>query len=102
MLFSLFIRKQVNPKKESIYNPSTWEAEAGKSQIGGQPGLHSNFKASLDYIARSCLKKPTERERRKERKREGGKEERKKGRRRKETEKKRQRALSQYHCSFPH
>jgi hypothetical protein len=26
-----------------ICNPSTWEAEAGGSQIGSQPGLHSEI-----------------------------------------------------------
>jgi hypothetical protein len=25
-----------------MYNPSTWEAEAGGSPVGGQPGLHSD------------------------------------------------------------
>jgi hypothetical protein len=29
---------------------------AGRSQVQGQPGLHSKFKAILMYIARPCLK----------------------------------------------
>lgn len=33
-----------------------WEAEAGLPQIGGQPGLHGEFKCSWNYIARLCLK----------------------------------------------
>jgi hypothetical protein len=39
------------------YNPSIQEAEAGGPQVWGQPGLHSELKASLGYIARPCLKK---------------------------------------------
>jgi hypothetical protein len=35
-----------------IYNPSTWEVAAGGLRIPGQPGLHSEFKSSLSYIAR--------------------------------------------------
>jgi hypothetical protein len=40
-----------------ICSPGTQEAEAGKSQVQDQPKLHSEFKASLGYIARPCLKK---------------------------------------------
>lgn len=29
-----------------------WEAEVGSSQVGSQPGQHSEFEDSLDYIAR--------------------------------------------------
>jgi hypothetical protein len=29
--------------KRHVYNPCTWEAEAGESQAQGQPGLHSKF-----------------------------------------------------------
>jgi hypothetical protein len=38
------------------HNLSTWETEAGRLWIKGQPGLHSKFEASLGYITRSCLK----------------------------------------------
>jgi hypothetical protein len=34
-------------------NTSTWEAEAGGSQIQGHPSLHSEFEASLGYIVKS-------------------------------------------------
>ncbi|EHB02011.1 hypothetical protein GW7_03595, partial [Heterocephalus glaber] len=34
------------------------EAEAeGSPRVRGQPGLHSGFKASVNYIVRPCLKK---------------------------------------------
>jgi hypothetical protein len=36
-------------------NPSPQEAEAGGSH--SQPGLYCEFKASLDYIVKACLKK---------------------------------------------
>jgi hypothetical protein len=39
-----------------LCNPSTWVDEAEGLQILGQPVLHSKFKASLVYIARTCLK----------------------------------------------
>lgn len=40
------------------YNPSTWEAEAVRSsQVRGQPGLRSEFKDNLNYIARIYLNK---------------------------------------------
>jgi hypothetical protein len=46
---------------EQACNSSTWEAEVGRSQIWGHPGLHSKFQAtlslSLDYSMRSGLKK---------------------------------------------
>lgn len=29
-----------------VYNPCTWEAEAGESQAQGQPGLHSKFQSA--------------------------------------------------------
>jgi hypothetical protein len=38
------------------YNPSTWEAETGCSQVQGQFGLHSEFKANLSYKVTPCLK----------------------------------------------
>jgi hypothetical protein len=34
-------------------NPSTWEAEAGRCQVGSQPGLHSELQASMDNIVSS-------------------------------------------------
>jgi hypothetical protein len=33
------------------------QPEAGRSCNWGQPGLHSEFKVSLGYVARPCLKK---------------------------------------------
>jgi hypothetical protein len=33
-----------------VCNPRNWEAEAGGSQVQGQPELHSEFQAKLDYI----------------------------------------------------
>jgi hypothetical protein len=36
----------------NIYNPDTQEAEARESQVSGQPGLHSEFKDSLNSIVR--------------------------------------------------
>jgi hypothetical protein len=38
-------------------SPSTEEAETRGSWVGGQPGLHGEFKASLSYTGRTCLKK---------------------------------------------
>jgi hypothetical protein len=40
------------------FNPSTHEAEAGKS-VRGQPGLVSELQDSQGYIMRACLKKIT-------------------------------------------
>jgi hypothetical protein len=37
-------------KKKS--NPSTWEAEAGRSQVEDQLGLYTELQAGLDYIVR--------------------------------------------------
>lgn len=43
-----------------ICNPSAWEAKVrGLEWISGQPGLHSESKASLDYSMRLCLKSCT-------------------------------------------
>jgi hypothetical protein len=39
------------------WDPSTWEMEAEGSGVWGQPGFHSEFWASLSYIAKACLKK---------------------------------------------
>jgi hypothetical protein len=38
-------------------NSSTQKTEARKSQIQGGSGIHGEFKASLGYIGRPCLKK---------------------------------------------
>lgn len=38
-------------------NPiTTWKMEAGKAQVQNQQGLHSEFKASLKCIVKSCPK----------------------------------------------
>ena len=40
------------------FNPSTWEAEVGKSLWGwGQSGLQSEFQNSQGYTDKPCLKK---------------------------------------------
>ena len=40
------------------FNPSTWEAEAGKFLwVQGQPSLQSEFQYSQDYIKKPCLEK---------------------------------------------
>jgi hypothetical protein len=38
-------------------DPNTWEAEAGESWVQGQPSLQKEFKASLSYMVRLCIKK---------------------------------------------
>jgi hypothetical protein len=38
-----------------IFNPSTLEAEAGRSQ--GQPGLQREFQDGQSYTEKPCLKK---------------------------------------------
>jgi hypothetical protein len=38
-------------------HPSTKEAEAGRLQVGGQSGLQREFRVSLHYMIRPCLKK---------------------------------------------
>jgi hypothetical protein len=39
------------------WNPSTGEMEAGGSQVQGQLRQSREFKASLSYIVKPCLKK---------------------------------------------
>jgi hypothetical protein len=41
------------------FNPSTWEAEAGRflSSVRGQPGLQSEFQDSQGYTEKPCPKK---------------------------------------------
>lgn len=34
-----------------FYKPSTWEAEAGGSQVWRQPGLHSKFKLGYKILS---------------------------------------------------
>ena len=41
------------------FNPSTKEAEAGRSLwVQGQPGLQSEFQDSQGYTEKPCLEKP--------------------------------------------
>jgi hypothetical protein len=40
---------------EHSCNLRTWEAEAGGSQIQGQPELHSRFQATGDYKVKKIL-----------------------------------------------
>jgi hypothetical protein len=39
------------------FNPSTWEAEAGGSQVRDHPGLQSEFQDSQGYTEKPCLEK---------------------------------------------
>jgi hypothetical protein len=39
------------------FNPSTWEAEAGRLLSSGQPGIQSEFQNSQGYTEKPCLKK---------------------------------------------
>jgi hypothetical protein len=39
------------------FNPSTWEAEAGRFLVQGQPGLQSEFQDSQSYTEKPCLEK---------------------------------------------
>jgi hypothetical protein len=41
-------------------NTNAQEAETGESQIPGQPGLHSKFKTSLNYIKKLHFKNKTQ------------------------------------------
>ena len=40
-----------------VFNPTTWEAEAGR--VRGQPGLQSEFQDSQGYIEKPCLENPS-------------------------------------------
>jgi hypothetical protein len=40
------------------FNPSTWETEAGRFLIRGQPDLQSEFQDSQGYTEKPCLEKP--------------------------------------------
>jgi hypothetical protein len=40
------------------FNPSTWEAEAGRFLSSRQPGLQSEFQDSQGYTEKPCLEKP--------------------------------------------
>jgi hypothetical protein len=44
-------------------NPSTQETKGGGLRVPGQPRLHREFKASIGYIVRPCLKKEKEKKR---------------------------------------
>lgn len=47
-----------------VCNLSTWESKARNSiPVQGHLGIHSEFPASLGYVARLCLEKETERKR---------------------------------------
>jgi hypothetical protein len=39
-------------------NPRTWEAEARRLRVQGQPRLYNEFKVSLGYMERPYLKNP--------------------------------------------
>jgi hypothetical protein len=57
----ILLRLKIIPALPSMVvhtsNPNTWEAETRGWWDQGQPGLHSEFNASLGYIARTCLNK---------------------------------------------
>jgi hypothetical protein len=38
-------------------NPSALQMEGAGSQVQGQPGLHTEFKANPSYIVRPCFQK---------------------------------------------
>jgi hypothetical protein len=50
------------------FNPSTWEAEAGRFLSSSQPGLQSEFQDSQGYTEKPCLKKPNQRKKRERKK----------------------------------
>jgi hypothetical protein len=50
-------RKQKPSQMVHAYNPSTQEIKAGKLRVPGQSGLHKEFRATWNDIARTCLKK---------------------------------------------
>jgi hypothetical protein len=39
------------------FNPSTWEADAGRFLSSGKPGLQSEFQDSQGYTEKPCLEK---------------------------------------------
>jgi hypothetical protein len=39
-----------------VSNPSIGDMEVGGLRVGNQPRIRSEFKASLSYIVRPCLK----------------------------------------------
>lgn len=49
-------RKQKPSMVVSVFKPSTWEYEAGVSQVHGLSNLQSEFKGSLESLVRRCLK----------------------------------------------
>jgi hypothetical protein len=46
------------------FNPSTWEAEAGRF-LGGRTGLQNEFQDSLGYTEKPCLKKSKKKKKKK-------------------------------------
>ena len=62
---SLSLTSPNSPQKSKLsravvahtFNPSTWEAEAGRFLSRGQPGLQSKFQDSQGYTEKSCLEK---------------------------------------------
>jgi hypothetical protein len=50
------------------FNPSTWEAEAGRFLVRGQPGLYSEFQDSQSYTEQPCLEKNKQIKKKKKRK----------------------------------
>jgi hypothetical protein len=58
--FVIYLKKKTAPGMAiQACNPSIQQAEAGGSQVQGQPGVHSQFKASLGYTVRSVSKTKT-------------------------------------------
>lgn len=51
--------KKIKKIKAHNCKPRTQEGEAGGSGVLGQLGLYNEFKASLNYIVRPCLKTKT-------------------------------------------
>jgi hypothetical protein len=39
------------------FNPSTWEAEAGRFPVRGQPGLQREYQDSQGYREKPCLER---------------------------------------------
>jgi hypothetical protein len=50
------------------FNPSTWEAEAGRFLRPGQYGLQSEFQDSQGYTEKPCLEKTKQQQQQKNKK----------------------------------
>jgi hypothetical protein len=48
---------QTYSNHHNVYNPSTWEAEAGGSFLSSRPAWSTEFQDSQDYIKKPYLKK---------------------------------------------